>query len=270
VEDESDRVETVARRYSTDAEAYRELWAPELLPLARRLLKHLNPSGASRYLNLGAGVGSLYPDERAAAEGATIVLGDRAEGMLRLAPGEAARVLLDARALPFPDGSFDAVLMAFVLFLVPEPLRALKGIRRALVQGGRLGLATWGESRPRAAITAWVEELDEHGAEEDVVMADHDLMDNETKVRGLLESARLTVESVETVRSQHPVTINQFIGLRTRIGPSARRLRGLDESARASCVKRAIERIKDMDPSEYVDDTEAILAVARREDRAPR
>jgi SAM-dependent methyltransferase len=268
--DESDFVAAVARRYSGDAEAYRELWAPELLPHARALLERLNPSGATRYLNLGAGVGSLYPYERVAAEGSTIVLGDRAEGMLRLAPPEPARVLLDAGALPFSDGSFDAILMAFVLFHVPQPLRALKGIRRALVEGGRLGLATWGETRPRAAITAWMEELEMHGAEEDVVMANHDLMDNETKVRGLLESARLTVESVETIRSEHSVTLNQFIGLRTRIGPSARRLRGLDESARASCVKRAIERIKDMDPSEFVDDSDAILTVARREDRAPR
>jgi hypothetical protein len=35
-------------------------------------------------------------------------------------------------------------------------------------------------------------------------------------------------------------------------------------------VKRAIERIKDMDPREYVDDVDAILAIARRDDRVPR
>jgi SAM-dependent methyltransferase len=270
VEDERDLVEAVARRYSRDAEAYRELWAPELLPLARRLLERLDTSGSRSFLDLGAGVGALYPDERAGAPDATVVLADRAEGMIRLADTEAPRVILDARALPFATDSFDRVLMAFVLFHVPEPIKVLKGIRRVLVQGSRLGLATWGEQRPRAAIEAWVEELDAHGAEEDVSIANHDLMDNETKVRGLLESARFTVESVETVRSEHPVTLNGFIGLRTRIGPSARRLRSLDAAAQASCVKRAMERIKDMDPRELVDDVDAILAVARRDDRVPR
>lgn len=264
-----DLVRALASRYSGDAEAYQELWAPELLPMARRLLAQLSPPGP-RLLDLGAGVGALYPDERAAAPDATIVLADRAEGMIRLAASETPRVLLDARDLPFAFDSFDSVMMTFVLFHVPEPLRVLKGIRRLLVPDGRLGLATWGEQRSRAAIEAWVEELDQHGAEEDVTIANHDLMDNETKVRGLLESARLTVESIETVRSEHPVTLEEFVSLRTRIGPSARRLRSLDPVTRDACLQRAVARIKDMDPREFVDDVDAILSVARRHDRAPR
>lgn len=267
---EEDLVAAIAQRYSDDAEAYRELWAPELLPLARRLLERLEPPATGRLLDLGGGVGALYPFERAASPGALIVVADRAEGMLRLAPAETPRVLLDARVLPFADASFERILMAFVLFHVPEPIRALNQIRRALTQGGRLGLATWGENRPRAAIEAWVEELDEHGAETDVTIANHDLMDNEAKVRGLVESARLTVDSVEIVRSEHPVSLDEFISLRTRIGPSARRLRTLDQAARAACLERAVARIKDMDPSEFVDDSDAIVTIARRNDRVVR
>jgi SAM-dependent methyltransferase len=262
-----DLVRALASRYSSDAEAYRELWAPELLPMARRLLELVAPAEARRILDLGAGVGALFADERAAAPEATIVLADRAEGMIRLAPGDTPRVLLDARALPFARASFDRVLMAFMLFHVPEPARALEGVRATLRPGGRLGLATWGEQRSRAAINAWLEELDAHGAAEDTTIAQHDLMDDEAKVDGLLRSAGFVVESIETVRSEHPVTLEEFIRLRTRLGTSARRLLSLSDEAQAACLERAIARIKDMDPREFVDDVDAILAVARHEGR---
>ena len=262
---ESDLVGELARRYSADAEAYRELWAPELLPLARRLLERLDPVRARRMLDLGAGVGALAPYERTAAPDALIVLGDRAEGMIRLAPAENPRVVLDAQALPFADGVFDAVVMAFMLFHVPEPTDALVEVARIVRPGGLVGVATWGESRPRAAIEAWTEELDAHGAGDDpVAIAHHDRMDTEAKVAALLRFAKLDVETIETVRSERPITLDEFVALRTRIGSAARRLGTLDAGRRERCIERAIARIQGMDPREYIDDTDAILAVARR------
>ncbi len=262
---EEELVAKLSRRYSRDAEAYRELWAPELLPLSRRLVDRLDPSGARRLLDLGAGVGALAPYERAAAPDATVVLADRAEGMLRLAPTDTPRVLVDARALPIRDETFDAVVMAFVLFHVPEPTEALAEVARVLRRGGRFGVATWGASRPRDAITAWTEELDAHGAGEDEeTIAHHERMDTEAKVRALLEFAGLRVDSLETVRSEHPVTFDEFVALRTRIGGLSRRLRTLDDERRTSCLERATARVRAMDPREYVEDVDAILAVARR------
>ncbi|MGH2686349.1 MAG: class I SAM-dependent methyltransferase [Actinomycetota bacterium] len=260
-----DLVAKLARRYTRDAEAYRELWAPELLPLGRRLLDLTDLSEARRVIDIGAGVGALAPYERLAAPRATVVLADRAEGMLRLAQTDIPRVLVDARSLPFPAGTFDAVIMAFVLFHVPEPTDALAEITRILRTGGSLALATWGESRPRAAMAAWIEELDAHGAGEDEPsLAHHERMDTEAKVEALLGFAKLGVERVQTVRSEHPVTVERFVAMRTRIGEASRRLRTLDRSRRAACLERAVARIEGMDPRELVDDTDAILAVARR------
>jgi ubiquinone/menaquinone biosynthesis C-methylase UbiE len=59
--------------------------------------------------------------ERLAADGATNVVVETA----------------DAAALPYPDGSFDGVVMANLLHLVPDPARVLAEARRVLTAGGR-------------------------------------------------------------------------------------------------------------------------------------
>ena len=48
----------------------------------------------------------------------------------------------DAAALPFPDGSFDAVLMECSLSLMNDPAAALSEAERVLREGGRLAIAT--------------------------------------------------------------------------------------------------------------------------------
>lgn len=63
----------------------------------------------------------------------------RAVPQLRIA---AANV--DAQALPFADGSFDAVIANHMLYHVPDRPRALAEVRRVLRPGGRFGAATNG------------------------------------------------------------------------------------------------------------------------------
>jgi demethylmenaquinone methyltransferase / 2-methoxy-6-polyprenyl-1,4-benzoquinol methylase len=55
--------------------------------------------------------------------------------------GLAGRIRLlhaDALALPFPDGSFDAVGIAFGIRNIPDRLAALREMKRVLVPGGRI------------------------------------------------------------------------------------------------------------------------------------
>jgi SAM-dependent methyltransferase len=48
-----------------------------------------------------------------------------------------------ADALDLPDGSFDVALCQFGLMFVPEPVAALRAMRRVLRDGGRLGAVVW-------------------------------------------------------------------------------------------------------------------------------
>lgn len=271
-------VRRLAARYSADAEAYEELWAPVLLPLGRRLIgltrEELGRGGSegeggrtgtgapSRVLDLGAGVGTLVPSIRETFPGAAVVAGDRSPGMIARASAETPRLVLDAERLPFADGAFHVVVMVFMLFHIPDPIGALREVRRVLRPGGVIGVATWGEQRARAALRAWTEELDAHGAEEAEAMADHERMNNPTKVAALLGAARFLEPRTEVVHSEHPLSLEEFLALRTRAGSNSRRLRTLDEDARAACVRRATARIEGMDPREYVDDADALLTVA--------
>jgi len=49
----------------------------------------------------------------------------------------------DAQALPFPDDSFDAAVMALVIFFVPEPARGVAEMRRVVRPGGLVATYAW-------------------------------------------------------------------------------------------------------------------------------
>jgi SAM-dependent methyltransferase len=49
----------------------------------------------------------------------------------------------DAEALPFPDGSFDAVISTFGVMFTPDQERAASELVRVCRRGGQIGLANW-------------------------------------------------------------------------------------------------------------------------------
>ena len=108
----------------------------------------LVPAGA-RVLDCAAGTGqfSLAAAERAAS----VLCTDLSEAMLAQAERKARRRGLsnlrfarrDVTALPDPDGSFDAVIAANVLHLLPAPEQAVRELWRVTAPGGRLILPTY-------------------------------------------------------------------------------------------------------------------------------
>ncbi len=149
------RVQRRVQRYGWDKAAahYERFWARQLEPAQRRLLALAALSPGERVLDVACGIGLVtLPAAAAVGRGGAVIATDISDEMVRhLGDVAAARGLswvtverMDAEELRVPDGSFDAALCALGLMYVPDPLRALREMRRALRPGGRAAVAVWG------------------------------------------------------------------------------------------------------------------------------
>ena len=155
---------TVARQYRDQANlnariALHERFSTNRVGLSRWLFAQMDLPSRARLLELGCGVGLFWtknldrlpPDWQ-------VIRSDASPGMVR----EAARRLgasqhpftfatLDAQALPFAGGSFDAVIAHFMLYHVPDRRCALAEVVRVLRPDGVLFAATNGPRHMREA-----------------------------------------------------------------------------------------------------------------------
>ena len=121
----------------------------------------LVPAGA-KVLDCAAGTGafSLAAAKRAGA----VLCTDQSEAMLDRARKKAAKQGLvnisfaqrDITALSDPDGTFDAVIAANVLHLLPQPETAVQELWRVVAPGGRLILPTFLQGKVGAAYGAMI------------------------------------------------------------------------------------------------------------------
>ncbi|MGB7538773.1 MAG: methyltransferase domain-containing protein [Anaerolineales bacterium] len=111
----------------------------------------------NRILELGCGPGGLWGENAdRIPRGWEITLSDASPGMLEQARAslEAAGrpfrfEVIDAQSIPFPDGTFDAVIANHMLYHVPDRKKALREIRRVLRPGGRFFASTIGNGHLR-------------------------------------------------------------------------------------------------------------------------
>lgn len=242
----------LADAYDRMASDYRDVWAPTLIPYSRLLLDRLPLGSARRVLDLGAGVGALVPELRSRTD-ATLVVTDRAFGMLRLADA-AARAVLDAGRLPFRDGAFDAVVMAFMLFHVPKPDRALEEVRRVLARGGVTGTATWGTGGSYPALDLWNEALDAVAPDLAEDFPDSSEMTNTPEaMTRLLEGAGFTSVETDEIPFENAFTPDSFLENRLRVGRSRRLVEALSDDVREALVADVREKLSELEPADLVD-----------------
>lgn len=132
---------SAASKYNRISTVYELIDLPlELLFFRKWRIEAL--SGLSgKVLEVGVGTGrnlKYYP------AGCSVTGIDNSEGMLEIAREKAGSMqnitllLMDAEHLEFPDNSFDYVVTTFVLCTIPDPVQALKEMRRVLKSSGEL------------------------------------------------------------------------------------------------------------------------------------
>ncbi len=261
--------EELAKQYSARADAYAELWAPVLLPMAKQLLPGLPLKTARRILDVGAGTGGFMSDLAGAAPEATIVGVDRAEQMLRVARerGPHPLAVMDAQQLALRSETFDVAVLVFVLFHMLDPRACLVEVRRTLHAGGVVGLVTWGEGPDIPGQSIWTEELDARGADpdpRDASVMQHARMDTPEKVTSLVLEAGYVSARVWSMTFEYHWTVEQLLAIQVGCGMAGRRLVSLPASARAACRKEVEARLARLTEESLVYRPDVLFTTAKR------
>lgn len=259
---------TVAQVFDEGAAAYDEHWAPALHRHARDLVAALPPPtpGARRaIIDVATGAGTLIPDlRRAAGPDGLVVALDRSLGMLRRATPEVARIQGDAARLPLADGCSDVVVLAFVLFMLPDARRAVSEVARVLRPGGWLLTANWGAQVETPADVVVREELDAAGPPPfpELPRSD-DLTDSAERLAVLLTpdfgditTAARTLDAVFDAGST--------LTMGTGFGRGGWRYARLEAPAQDGVRARAAARLARLSAEEFIDRSEVLLTTARR------
>ena len=252
--------------YAEGADAYDEVWSPVILPPAQKVIRTLELRAAQRVLDVGAGTGALTEALRSAAPDALVVSIDAAAGMLRYAHDRrlAIAVLGDAAAVPIASASVDAVLLAYVLFHLPDPIAGLREATRVLRPGGQIGTITWAVERPVTASQVWNEALDELGVAALPAHGNDTGLDVEQAVEDLLVASGLRPQVIWRETVQHTFTPERFWRMRTGCGTNRARLAQLEPHRLITTLAELRDRLAGMQGEDYQFSGEVICARAHK------
>ena len=217
-----------------------------------------------RVLDVAAGNGNATL--AAARRGCLVTSTDYVQALLDRGAERAAAERLevtfqvaDAEALPFADGSFDAVLSTFGVMFTPDQAQAASELARVCRPGGRIGLASW---TPGGFIGRMFKVLGKHlppppGVRPPSLWGDAD------QLREWFGSeAREIRVSLETFNFRYRSPAHFIDVFRTWYGPVHKAFAALDESAGAALERDLTELLDELNtggrdrllvPGEYLE-----------------
>lgn len=254
----------VVASYDLGVEAYEKLWSPVILPAAVALVPWLGLGDGSVVADIGAGTGALAGAIASASPTARVVALDASAEMLRVAHLQrgAPAVQADALALPLAAKTVDAVVLAYVLFHLADPLSALHEAARVLRHGRRVATVTWASERAEPAQTLWNSVLAEAGVPALPSRRIDSGLDSPDGLDKLLRKAGLVPERIWAEQLERRWDRESFWALATGSGVNRLRLGLIDPAARSGVLARLHDALSRLGPEDYRWEGQVICAVA--------
>jgi ubiquinone/menaquinone biosynthesis C-methylase UbiE len=153
----------MAKLFNELADTYDAVGVEFFQPIASGLVIALDPQPGEQALDVGCGRGAvLFPLAADVGPSGSVTGLDLSPRMVQATADDVARAGLDIELLigdamdpDLPAGSYDLVASSLVVFFLPDPLVALQAWRELLVEGGRVGVSTFGPYDGR-----WAETVD--------------------------------------------------------------------------------------------------------------
>lgn len=147
------------------AAAYDEVFFGALPELTRAAIEFLRPERDDRVLDVAAGPGTLSVP--LAPHVRRVVAVDFAPAMIERLRGHIMRShlpnleahLMDGEQLEFEDGSFDAAVSLFGVFLFDNRVRGLSEMLRVVVPGGKVLISSWATPEQNTLVGAGLQAL---------------------------------------------------------------------------------------------------------------
>jgi SAM-dependent methyltransferase len=162
-------VTSEARHYQDGAgyDRWTARWSEQM---ARALVPWLGVRRDARWLDVGCGTGAMTDAIMDLAWPGEVTGIDASEPFLEVARRKVPGARFDhgeAVPLPYPDGSFEAVVSSLLVAYLPDPAAALREMARVAVPAGAVGVVVWdakldlGHYYREAAIAAGVAGVEE-------------------------------------------------------------------------------------------------------------